>query len=443
MIGEITSYVKKKIKDFEIYYTENEELNTEMNNNKINFISEGHTQSVGVRVVIDGKLGFAFTSDVRNFKQCVDNAIKIARMNKRDPYFKRFAIPKTYEDFKILDKKTKAIDADYIHKFNEEFLSELHSMDANIVEAAASFSRDISQMHVVNSEGIDFKETNAYNDFCFSLSLKHKGRLESLEIERGGRQPLVAEGLGKEGAERLLSLLNRKQTKTVTAQLLLHPEAFAALLAESYAFSISSENVQQKKSILEGKMGQQVFDEKISITDDAVTNGLLCTRSCDDEGVPSQKTQTINKGMLKSFLYNEYTAAKENRESTGNAYRSAQTQPSIGTNNVIMQSGDSSNPLEEIKKGLYVKGLLGVHTMNTATGDFSLSVLEGHYVENGEIKYPVKDTMVSGNFFELMKDVEALSKEIQTTLKKAMFAGVGGYYIPEILFPKVKVIGKS
>jgi PmbA protein len=443
MISEITKYVKSKVKDFEVYYAHVDEINAEVNNNKINLISEGEARSVGVRVVIDGKMGFAYTSNLDKFKECVENAIKIAKLNDKDPFFKNFALPKSYEDLHILNKDTQKIDADYIHDFNEEFLNNVHSVNKDMIVSGASFVRGISTMHVVNSEGVEFEEKDASNVFQYGLTLKKDGNLESLEMDKASRDPLKAEGIGKEGAERLMSILGRKQAPSSFSQLLLHPEAFADLLAESYSFAISADNVQQRKSIFAGKLGKPVFDDKITITDDGLSPGLFCTRSCDVEGNPSKKFLTVEKGVLKSFLYDEYTANKDNLESTGNAYRSSNTQPRIGTNNVIMKEGCVKDMLGEMKNGIYAKGLLGVHTMNEATGDFSLSLLEGHYVENGEIKFPVKDTMVAGNFFELMRNVEALGKTAKPAIKRQTFAGNGGYYIPEVLFPKVRVIGKD
>jgi PmbA protein len=105
-------------------------------------------------------------------------------------------------------------------------------------------------------------------------------------------------------------------------------------------------------------------------------------------------------------------------------------------NNVVVAKG-KGDVLHSVKKGLYVRSLLGVHTMNEATGDFSLGIVEGFYVEDGEVKHAVKDAMVAGNFFDMMNNVQELGAKLEHSLDIS-----GGCYMPEMLFEKLKVVGK-
>ncbi len=179
------------------------------------------------------------------------------------------------------------------------------------------------------------------------------------------------------------------------------------------------------------------MDKKISIVDDGITPSLFCTRPFDNEGSPSRRINVIDKGILKNFLYDNYYSKLARRESTGNAYRSVVTLPKISPNNILIKPGKFRDIISEADKAIYVRGMLGLHTMNESTGDFSLGVIEGHYVENGQIMYPVKDAMIAGNFFDMMNDISAIGKDVRHSLEVS-----GGCYLPEMMFDRIRVIGK-
>jgi PmbA protein len=254
-----------------------------------------------------------------------------------------------------------------------------------------------------------------------------------LEFEMGDKN-LLDVNVAKSHAQRLLGLLNKKQMDTCNIPLILHPEALSSLFSQSYVFSVSGENLFLKKSKF--KIGEKVFDDKITITDDALTKGLFCTRPFDKEGTKSQKFNVIENGVFKNALYDNYYGKLVGKKSTGNAQRSVVSLPSILPNNIVIKAGNVKDVLNDVDKAIYVRGMLGVHTMNEATGDFSVGVMEGHYVEKGKLKYAVKDTMIAGNFFDLMNNVVSVGKKIEHSLDVS-----GGCYMPEILFKNVKVIG--
>ena len=216
-------------------------------------------------------------------------------------------------------------------------------------------------------------------------------------------------------------------------EVVMHPEAFADLLASSFHFAVDAENVFLKKSVFWDKVGQKVFDEKLSIVDDALLEGGVRSRKCDDEGAPSRKTVLVEHGKLKGFLYDSYYGHLESKGSTGNSMRSVASSPSIGPSNLIVGQGDRSTEevLSSVKKGLYVKRMMGLHTVDSASGDFSLAVAEGQLLEKGEVKEGVKGTMIAGNLYELLKSVE---------LGKERMYGGDGHYIPHVL-TRMRVIG--
>jgi PmbA protein len=131
----------------------------------------------------------------------------------------------------------------------------------------------------------------------------------------------------------------------------------------------------------------------------------------DDEGVPSRATTVVDDGVLKTFLYDTYTAGKEKRESTGNAIRgSYSSPPMVGPRNVRFEY-PRSDVLRETDKGLFVNSIIGAHTANPITGDFSVECRNAFVIENGALTQPIKSMMISGNIFDLLKKVDGMGRD--------------------------------
>jgi len=152
----------------------------------------------------------------------------------------------------------------------------------------------------------------------------------------------------------------------------------------------------------------------------------LDSSAFDGEGVPSQRTILIDKGILKGYLYDSYTAGKEGLASTGNAVRSGYTGvPGVGIRNLIVSSSKPQDLLAETK-GILVGGLIGAHTANPISGDFSVEAKNAFLIGHGEVARPIRSLMLAGNFFELLKDIEigrdvrAVGSTVTPTVKVRM-----------------------
>ena len=164
--------------------------------------------------------------------------------------------------------------------------------------------------------------------------------------------------------------------------------------------------------------------------DDGLLPGGLDSSAFDAEGVPSQKTVLIEDGVLKGFLYDSYTAGKDGVQSTGNADRAGYSDvPSVGIRNMIISSPDARDLLAETK-GYKVGGLIGAHTANPISGDFSVEARNCFFVAPGEAAKPIRSLMLAGNVFELLKGIE-----VGTDVR-----AVGGIVTPTVKFT-MKVVG--
>ncbi|RLG46390.1 MAG: TldD/PmbA family protein, partial [Thermoproteota archaeon] len=187
---------------------------------------------------------------------------------------------------------------------------------------------------------------------------------------------------------------------------------------------ISALNVQENRSVYKDKIGEQVAEDYITVIDDGTLENGFGTSAVDDEGCPRQKTPIIERGVLRNYLYDNYSAKREGKESTGNASRqrlfgtpSYANQPSIKPSNLLIMpgKGNLNELIGEIKEGILVKGsLIGALHSNVLTGDFSVTSNNTFKIENGEVSYPLKPCTVAGNLYEALNSVLALGNDLRS-----------------------------
>jgi PmbA protein len=211
-----------------------------------------------------------------------------------------------------------------------------------------------------------------------------------------------------------------------------HPFALADLIENTFIPSIDADNVQKERSSLINKIGDNIASESLSIYDDGTLESGLGSSISDDEGVPSQKTCVIGNGVLKSYLHDSYTAGKAGVESTGNAVRDSYASlPGIGVTNLVLDY-PSSDLIPEIDNGIFINTVIGAHTANRISGDFSVEARNTFVIENGEIGAPGNSLMVSGNIFELLSGIQGAGKDVKK---------VGGIVLPSIWACELNVVG--
>ena len=233
--------------------------------------------------------------------------------------------------------------------------------------------------------------------------------------------------LGKTCAKECISGLGPKKLKTGKYDIILDYWTLSGVLTPIIA-ALNADRVQKHKSMYSKKLGQQVMDTSLTIIDDRTLKKGIMTSEADGEGVSAKKTTLVKNGVLKNFMYDFLTARKEGKRSTGNC-GDFSVKPSIGPSNFIVQPGKFSD--EELLKQntLLVKAVLGEHTVNPDSGSFSLTVKNGYIFDKGKLN-SVRRCMISGNIFELIKDVE-----VGKNLRQDDFL-----YAPWIKFKSVQII---
>jgi PmbA protein len=242
-------------------------------------------------------------------------------------------------------------------------------------------------------------------------------------------QPSLEE-VGRAAAEMACSSLGGVKAESGTFDVLLRPLAMAELLEYTLLPALAADDVQKGRSSLRGRVGEKISSESLVIADDGLVPGGMDSSAFDGEGVPSQRTVLIDGGILKGYIYDSYTAGKEGVPSTGNAVRSGYSDvPRVGNRNLIVSSPDARDLLAETK-GYLVNGLIGAHTANPISGDFSVEAKNAFLIAPGEEAKPIRSLMLAGNFFELLKDIE-IGRDVRA---------IGAIVTPTVKF-RMKVVG--
>jgi len=206
--------------------------------------------------------------------------------------------------------------------------------------------------------------------------------------------------------------------------------------------SFLAEQVHKGKSPLREKRGQAFFSPHLSIEDDGLLPEGISTTPVDGEGMPSLRTALVVEGKISGYLYNRYWANREKlispaskAGSTGNSRRPGiKGPPEMGISNLFILPGKISFPalLEGLNRGVLVDEVMGLHTVDPISGDFSLGC-SGHWVEKGRKIHPVKSIAIAGNLFDLFRKVSAVGEDLR------FFGGVGS---PSLLVEGLNIGGE-
>ena len=407
----------------DLYYQEHNLRGITLENNKIKNFECDVTGGVGIRAIVKGKIGFAYTTNLKKLIETVKQAITVAKFSNQNVTLKsysKYKRPKGLFDKNVL----KVGDRELISSLNKA----ISFAKKNKAIAAGGLNLSESSTSYLNSEGLDLEEKDT--EVSTSMDIIYKGVEASWYDERRKYKDMVLPTITK--SLNLAKQMSVKgNVKTGKYDVIFHPFALSQILSYGLYPSFDADFVQKGKSKLATKMSKKVFDEKLTINDNGLLEGGLSSETFDGDGVPVQDTLLVKNGVVKGFIYDLVRAQKENKNSTGNAARGYNVLPSVGISNFQIKPG-RKEIIPEIDKGLLLYSPLNAHSINSITGDFSLGVMEALWIEKGEIKFAPKHVMISGNVFDLLKNIKLIGKDVIQT---------GSLVSPSIV-AKTQIIGE-
>jgi len=446
MIGLAENAVKAALRegaqDAEAYVYEGQASNIGIELGQISKTNRIIDRGLGIRVTANKAVGFAYTNIVEDQKaveKVVSGALSAARASKPDPDWNGLPEKKTYaETKKTFDKKILSLTSEELVNIAATMLDAAGQVDKRVFPIEGGIGSAYIANAIANSNGVTGFNRGTVIE-CSVATLAKEGSSVTpvcFEFNAGRTYNLDPAWIGREAAKLAVSALKTKSVETKSGKVILTQFALQDLLAYTLINAIRADSVQRDQSPFKGKLGEKVASENLTIYDDGLFAGGLRTWAFDGEGVPHQKTPVIEKGILKNFLYDNYSARKDGKESTGNASRAGYlSTPGIDTTNFHIMPGTktSQEMLNEVDDGLIVYYLQGAHSSNPVSGEFSVVATPAWKIKNGEITHCSRGVMLAGNIFELLKNISAIgSNERQ----------MGQLISPWIQVENVRVIGQ-
>ena len=427
---ECVREVEKLTDQWEIYIDNSECIEVESKLDVLNFAKEEIDKGVGIRVIKDNKIGFAYTTDLDKIPQTAQKALDNAKLNKVDKNYEFAKVEKVSDIKGTYDKKYDDLSLDECCEFLENIIARTKENECNIT--STGFSAMQSEELILNSNGVSIYDKNTGFSGGLSITIEKDGQIATAYDYKSSRLlDLEYEKLTDDVCKIAKDSLNPKAIETKKCDVVLDYYAASGLLS-TFIQGFFGENVLRGRSILKDKIDTEITNTNLSIIDNPLLEGGMGTVKADGEGTASKKTTLVENGVLKSFLYDIYTANKAGCESTSNGYRASYlSTPGISPSNLEFNF-ENKIGMDEIDSGMITTSVLGAHTANPISGDFSVEASNAFTIENGEITCGIKKAMISGNIFELMKTCEGLKSEIKQK---------GSYIIPKILVHDLKVIG--
>jgi PmbA protein len=220
------------------------------------------------------------------------------------------------------------------------------------------------------------------------------------------------EEVGKIAAQRTVRRLGAVKAKTAKVPVIFDPMVARSLL-EHIAEAVNGDSVYRGASFLAGKLGEKIAGSNVTVIDDGTMRGGFGSSPFDGEGVPTRRTVVIEKGELKSYLLNTYTAKKLKLATTGNASRGLAGTPGIGVGNFFLEAGTRKPEqlIGDVKEGLYVTELMGFG-VNLVTGDFSRGA-SGLWISGGQLAHPVEEITVAGNLKDMLFNISEIASDLE------------------------------
>jgi PmbA protein len=431
--------------DGEVYLEDSRQVRVTVSDQTVESLSDRRDLGLGIRVFNAGGAGFAFTTDFgpEALRSTIDAAREFARhIGPDDAWRLPEPAPVDPLPFPNVDPEGGSVTAADRIEIAMTIESAARATDPRVRKTREAAFEDYSgRTWVASTAGLA-----ASCEYSRAV-----GRLEVTASEGGSAQVgfhiefglgagiLDPVAIGKLGAAKALAKLGGEPAGTGRMPVVLDREVVSGLL-EALSPAFSARRVLKGTSVLAGRLDQAIASEAVRLVDDPRLPGGFGSAPADGEGLPTRRVSLIEDGRLRGYLHDTFSHHKLSRPRTGagvpgNTIRhSYDSPPQIGTMNLVLLPGtDPPDALaERARSGVWVKEVMGLHTVDPITGDFSLGA-SGLRIERGRPGGPVDRMALSGNLLELLRGIEAVGSDLK------LFTGGGG--APSVLLGEVSVAG--
>jgi PmbA protein len=390
-------------------------VGADVERDRVTYTTGGSDSGMGLRVVRDGRLGFAFASDPARVDEAVDRALALSRLAPA----RRFAFApggRPYPDVRGLhDPRLASIEPPEVVAMAGELVDSAKAVDGEAIVVGGGVGVGWGASAIANSEGVSAHNAGTSMQAAAYVVLRAGGTSTGFESLASRLRDVDAAVVGRAAAQ----MAKDAQGPAALGaggemDVVLRPTAAAELLEYTVAPSLIGDAAQRGESAFTGKAGEAVAGADVSLSDDPTLHGGLNSGRSDDEGVPSRRNVLIGSGVLRGFLYDAFSAHEYGVEGTGSAVRGAgggggwKSQPEAFVSNLVVDvpsRGSLEDLVSQVDRGLLVHDVLGAHTANASTLDFSVNSTMPFEIRKGEIVGVRGPVMLAGNVGALLRSV--------------------------------------
>ncbi|HJJ37730.1 MAG: TldD/PmbA family protein [Methanocorpusculum sp.] len=425
-IDKILSYGEKLADEAEVFMLDYTDISLEQREMAVSSVFEHAGRSLFVRVVKDKHIGISGTSDIARWKDCVDAAVSSAGLSEQVPGWTGFpektALPKGSDPFDPAVTVSPDLAAEYLDRMNAG--AAIHP-EARIVTGGVSLSNGSAT--IANSGGVYYMRKMS------GISLGMDAICDTSTGYEYDSSPFLdrinPEKIGEDTAYWAKSSRNGVDVETKKYAVVFSEHVVDSLILDLFTEAVNGKNVLSKKSVFAGKLGEEVVHPSVSICDFPMDPAGFAWKRFDSEGTVTHDLSIVQNGVLSAFLYDVKTASQANTLSTGHAHRAGNGATFIHPHCLKIDA-----PKADVmdKPCLYVREVIGAHTANSLTGEFSVEVANAFFAESGRFTRPVKKAMISGNIFDILRGGVSISAETKT---------FDGAIVPKMRIENMQVIG--
>ena len=406
----------------EVIVREGDEFSTVVRLGAVETLKESGSRGMGLRVFIGQRTASTYTSDFSDdgIEKLVSNAVSLARVSSEDPFAglpQRDEFGQLTQDLDLYYDDVYSLPTAERIEYAKRAEAAALEVDSRLTNSdGASFDAATGRKVLTNSLGFVGEYRRSYCSVsAVPIAQDTNGAMQRdwwFSSARTLKKLDSPESVGREAARRTLRRLGARKIATTQVPVVFDPIVARSIIEHIFE-GANGDAIYRGSSFFASKLGEQIANTNVTVVDDGTMVGGFGSSPFDGEGVPTRRTVVVDKGVLKSYLLNTYTARKLNMQTTGNASRGLAGNPGIGAGNFYLENGTESpaDIIKNVGRGLYVTEFLGFG-VNMTTGDYSRGA-SGLWIENGELTYPVEEITVAGNLKEMFKNIVATGNDLE------------------------------
>jgi PmbA protein len=394
-------------------------LEVRVRQREVELVQRSAGRGLGLRVFIDRRMGFAYTTDFR--KPVLDELIvrTLALANQaapRDENRLPTLLFQPQSGLEINDPAVSALSIDDLKAMARSAEDSAFGQDKRIRSTRdARAGVATTEVHFSNTY-IPYQTylgTAVWQSVTAIATQGGQSRDASYVDRKRVLQDLdPPERIGREAAERALAMLGAASRPSAKVPVVFDAEAATSFLSGLFG-AFSGANVVEQRSYLAGRLGQPVASSLVSIIDDGLMRRGLGTAPFDGEGVECRRTVVVDRGVLESYLQTAISARRMNVPPTGNGFRTYDTIPAVEPSNFYMEDGDTDPDqiVKGVPRGLLVTGTAGFG-FDLVGGTYSQQV-EGQWIEKGAPAGAVEGITVAGDLNDMLGGIDAVGNRVE------------------------------